>query len=339
MLLPLLVLVDNGEALFFINLVGGIIAIVSSRHFSKGWLLFVNSVFIFAGMFVTYIAFVLSSDGSIGLIDIKPVSLLLLNSLLVVAAHPFVFVFERIFSLVSKSKLQDLADPNNKLLRKLTETAPGTFQHSLQVANLASEAARAIGADATLTRAGAMYHDIGKMQNPQCFIENAAPGMNYHKSLTPLESAQQIIQHVDDGLEIAKKYKLPKPVMDFIVTHHAQSLTTFFYNTYCNNGGNPDDIDLFRYHGELPTTKEQVIVLMADALEAASRTLQDYSEESISKLVENIIGQRLSDSQLVNADISIREIEVVKQMFKEHIEQFYHSRIAYPELKKNRKRK
>lgn len=336
MLLPLLFLVDDGEVLFFLNLVGGIIAIVSSRHFSKGWLLFVNSLFVFAGMFLTYLAFCLVEDGSISLLEMKEVSSLLLNSLLVVAAHPFVFVFEKIFSLVSNSRLMDLSDPNNKLLRELSQKAPGTFQHSLQVSNLASDAARAIGADVTLTRVGALYHDIGKMLNPQCFVENVAPGVNYHKDLTPMESAQQIIRHVDDGVDIAKKHNLPKVVIDFIITHHAQTMTFYFYNTYCNNGGDPENKEPFSYHGELPTTKEQVIVLMADAVEAASRTLKDYSSESISALVDNIIGKRLSDSQLVKADISIREIIVVKQMFKEHLEQVYHQRIAYPKLKKHK---
>jgi putative nucleotidyltransferase with HDIG domain len=243
-------------------------------------------------------------------------------------------LFERIFSLVSQSRLLELSDTNNKLLRELATKAPGTFQHSLQVSNLASDAAAQIGADMMLARVGALYHDIGKMRNPQCFVENRAAGVDYHKGLSPMESAKQIIRHVDDGVEIAKKNRLPEIVIDFIRTHHAQSLTFYFYAEYCNNGGDPENIAPFKYNGVLPKTKEQVIVLMADAVEAASRSLKDYSAQSISDLVENIIGKRLSDSQLADADISIREISVVKQMFKSRLEQVYHERIAYPEIKK-----
>ena len=160
-------------------------------------------------------------------------------------------------------------------------------------------------------------------------------GFNYHKSLSPEESAQQIIRHVDDGVEIARKHKLPEVVIDFIRTHHARTVTFYFYAQYCNAGGDPENREPFMYHGELPTTKEQVIVLMADAVEAASRSLKDYTPESISALVDSIISKRLSDSQLVEADISIKEVEIVKRMFKERLEQVYHERIAYPTLKKS----
>ena len=252
-----------------------------------------------------------------------------------IAAYPVAFIFERLFSLVSHFRLVDLSDTNVKLLRELAQKAPGTFQHSLQVANLASEAAREIGADMTLARVGALYHDIGKMKNPQCFVENTPAGFNYHKGLSPEESAQQIIRHVDDGVEIARRHKLPEVVTDFIRTHHARSLTFYFYAQYCNAGGDPENKEPFMYHGELPRSKEQVIVLMADAVEAASRSLKDYTPESISNLVDSIISKRLSDSQLVEADISIKEIETVKRMFKERLEQVYHERIAYPTIKKS----
>ena len=185
-----------------------------------------------------------------------------------------------------------------------------------------------------LARVGALYHDIGKMRNPQCFVENSPVGVNYHKGLSPIESAQQIIRHVDDGVEIARKNKLPEVVIDFIRTHHAQTVTFYFYAQYCNAGGDPENKEPFTYHGELPRTKEQVIVLMADAVEAASRSLKDYTPESISALVDSIISKRLSDSQLVEADISIKDVETVKKMFKERLEQVYHERIAYPTIKK-----
>ncbi len=333
MLLPMLFITENGVEIYCMNLVGGIIGIISFRYFNRGWAQFLNSLFIFVGMSLAYVGFLLSGDGTLSMFNVGDFYRIAFNSLLVVAAYPFAFVFERLFSLVSHFRLVELSDTNNKLLRELSRKAPGTFQHSLMVSNMATEAARSIGADIILTRVGGLYHDIGKIANPQCFVENAAVGVNYHKDLSPLESAQQIIRHVDDGVDIARKNKLPDIVIDFIRTHHAQTLTFYFYAQYCNAGGNPENKEPFMYHGKLPTTKEQVIVLMADAVEAASRSLKTYSAESISELVENIIGMRLSDSQLTEADISIKEIELVKQMFKEHLEQVYHGRIAYPKIK------
>ena len=335
MLLPLMLQTGSGVQLYFMNLAGGIISIISFKYFNKGWSQFLNSLFIFLGLFLTYMGFLLSGDGTLSLFDGREVFRLAVNSLLVIAAYPVAFIFERLFSLVSHFRLVDLSDTNVKLLRELAQKAPGTFQHSLQVANLASEAAREIGADMTLARVGALYHDIGKMKNPQCFVENAPAGFNYHKGLSPEESAQQIIRHVDDGVDIARRHKLPEVVIDFIRTHHARSLTFYFYAQYCNAGGDPENKEPFMYHGELPRSKEQVIVLMADAEEAASRSLKDYTPESISNLVDSITGKRLSDSQLVEADISIKDIEIVKRMFKERLEQVYHERIAYPTIKKS----
>lgn len=334
-LLPLLFESDSGVELYMMNLTGGIIAIVTFKYFNNGWVQFLNSLFIFIGMSLVYVGFILSGDGTLTLFDPKDIFRIAVNSLLVIAAYPIAFIFERVFSLVSHFRLVDLSDTNNKLLRELAQKAPGTFQHSLQVSNLASEAAREIGADMILARVGALYHDIGKMNNPQCFVENAPAGFNYHKGLSPEESAQQIIRHVDDGVEIARKHKLPEVVIDFIRTHHARTVTFYFYAQYCNAGGDPENKEPFMYHGELPTTKEQVIVLMADAVEAASRSLKDYTPESISALVDSIISKRLSDSQLVQADISIKEVEIVKRMFKERLEQVYHERIAYPTIKKS----
>ena len=335
MLLPLLFQSEHGVELYMMNLTGGIIAIVTFKYFNSGWVQFLNSLFIFIGLTLTYMGFLLSEDGTLSLFNPRDIFRLAVNSLLVVAAYPVAFIFERMFSLVSHFRLVDLSDTNNKLLRELAQKAPGTFQHSLQVSNLAFEAAREIGADMILTRVGALYHDIGKMKNPQCFVENAPAGFNYHKGLSPEESAQQIIRHVDDGVDIARRHKLPEVGIDFIRTHHAKTVTFYFYAQYCNAGGDPANKEPFMYHGELPTTKEQVIVLMADAVEAASRSLKDYTKESISALVDSIISKRLSDSQLVEADISIKEIETVKRMFKERLEQVYHERIAYPTIKKS----
>jgi uncharacterized domain HDIG len=331
-LLPLLPIANNGMMLFCMNLVAGAVLIISNKYFNRGWLQFVNSLIVFATMLLVFFAYRLITGGEL-VVSSRYLFLLFINALLVVACSPLSLLFEKLFSLVSRSRLVELTDINNTVLRMLARTAPGTFQHSLQVANLSESAARDINADTLLVRVGAMYHDIGKMNNPQCFIENQAPGVQYHQGLSMKESAMLIIKHVDDGMELAKKYNLPSVVVDFIKTHHAKSQTLYFYNKYCNEGGDPADIKDFTYNGEYPQTKEEVIVMMADAVEAASRSLKDYSEKSISDLVEKIVDARLSGNQLNRADISIREINIVKESFKRNLISVYNTRIAYPDRK------
>ena len=328
--LPLLVIPENGVELFFINLVGGSVALLAYGRLSRGWLQFVNMLLIYAGMVLTCFAFHLGTGDFSYAFQSTNFLFLGVNAILSIMLYPFVFLFEKIFGFVSYSRLWDLSDTNNKLLQDLQYKAPGTFQHSLQVANLAEKAAREIGADAMLVRVGALYHDIGKMENPMCFIENQAEGVNYHAGLTPEESARAIIKHVDDGLVLARKGNLPANVTDFIASHHGRSRTLYFYNVYCNNGGDPANTAPFTYNGKLPRTKEQVIVMMADAVEAASRSLKDYSEESISALVERILASKFDDSQLAEAAISLKEINTVKAVFKQYLQQIYHARIAYP---------
>lgn len=333
MLLPLFLISSGDMELFFMNLAAGTILCVTYQYFSKGWLQFLNAFFIFAGMFIIYIAFRLLSNGTLSTFDPQIIIYLSINSVLVVLAYPLVYLFEKTFSFVSVATLKDLSDTNNKLLLRFSTIAPGSFQHSLQVANLASAAVRQIGGNTLLARVGALYHDIGKINNPQCFVENQAPGINYHEGKSPEESAKEIIKHVEDGLEIGRKAKLPEIVLSFIKTHHAKTQTGYFYNIYCNNGGDPNNKEPFTYHGDYPTTKEQVVVLMADAVEAASRSLKEYSQESISTLVERIIASRLAEEQLVEADISVKEINEVKDMFKSQLMQIYHARITYPDRK------
>ena len=334
LILPVIVLMDNGVELYFINFMAGVVAIVSFSYLSKGWLQFVNSVFIFVIMTLTFLGFKLTMSGTLLSSDVSTIGFLAIYSVLVVLTYPFTFLFEKLFSFVSSSRLVDLADTSSPLLRELSVTAPGTFQHSLQVANIAAAAAREIGALEKLTRAGAMYHDIGKLRNPSCFVENAAPGVNYHADLSPIDSAQEIIRHVDDGVTIARKNGLPEVLIDFIKTHHGQSQTAYFYNKYCNEGGDPEKKDLFTYHGNLPQTKEQVIVMITDAVEAASRTLPDYSQESINAMVDKIVGQRLSSTQLVQSDITIKEMVTVIEFLKKRLAEIYHARIKYPEREK-----
>lgn len=333
-LLPLLVISENGIELYMLNVVAGGIALVSFSFLYKGWLQFLNSLLIFVGMFILHLAFRMMEGGVFEAANYSIIALIFCNAFLVVAAYPLVFLLEKIFVLVSVATLKELSDTNNRLLQELARKAPGTFQHSLQVANMAERAVLAIRGNSRLVKVGAMYHDIGKINNPQCFIENQAPGVEYHKGLSPQESAKEIIKHVADGVEIARKHNLPQIVIDFITSHHGRSQTAYFYTQYCNNGGDPANTEDFTYQGTLPTAKEQVVVMMADAVEAASRTLKDYSAESISKLVEGITSQRINDSQLAMADISIKEINVVKAVFKKHLQEIYHARIAYPPKKK-----
>lgn len=332
-LLPLLIFAENGIELYILNLFAGVATLLSFVYLYRGWLQFLNSLLLFGAMFIVFIAFRLMESGK-PVYDYIYIVYLFLNSLFIVAAYPLVFLLEKIFGLVSVSTLKDLSDTNNTLLQELARKAPGTFQHCLQVANLAERAVTAIHGNARLVKVGAMYHDVGKLVNPQCFIENQAPGIDYHKNLSPQESAQLIIKHVPDGVELAKKFKLPKIITAFITSHHGRSVTGYFYSKYCIDGGDPNNREPFTYNGTLPTTKEQVVVMMADAIEAASRSLKDYSEESISNLVDKITAARISESQLIDADITLKEINTVKEVFKKHLQEIYHSRIEYPAVNK-----
>ncbi len=333
-LLPLLVIPENGVELYFTFAVGALVGLLAYGRFNRGWLQFVNALFIFLALAVVNFSFKLGTGDLSYAFKSTNFLYLGISAILSIVLYPFVYLFEKVFGFVSYSRLWDLTDTNNPLLRNLQQKAPGTFQHALQVANLAEHAAREIGADGMLVRVGALYHDIGKMENPMCFIENQAEGVNYHAGLTPEESARAIIKHVDDGLALARKANLPESVCDFIASHHGRSRTLYFYNVYCNGGGDPANTEPFTYNGILPKTKEQVVVMMADAVEAASRSLKDYSEESISQLVERILASRFEDSQLAQADISLKEIGQVKESFKHYLQQIYHARIAYPKRQK-----
>ena len=332
-LLPMLIFAPNGMELFVMYLVAGAVGMLVFGFFNRGWLQFVTALIVFAVLTLVWGAFRLM-DGPNELNDYHVVVDMFLGSLMSVAGYPLIFLFEKVFKLVSNTKLVELSDTSNKLLRELADKAPGTFQHSLQVMNLADAAARSIGANVALIRAGALYHDIGKISNPQCFTENENPGVRYHEGLTLKESAQEIIRHVSDGLELAEKHSLPKVLRDFIVTHHGTSSTGYFLNKYLNDGGDPEDVAEFFYNGVKPSTKEQVILMICDAVEAASRSLKDYSPESISSLVDKIIDGKSASGQFTDADISLRDIAVVKEVIKTYIQQMYHSRVAYPKRRR-----
>lgn len=332
-LLPMLVFAPNGMELFVMYLVAGAVGMLVFGFFNRGWLQFVTALIVFAVLTLVWSAFRLI-EGTGGLYDYHTVIDMFLGSLMSVAGYPLIFLFEKMFKLVSTTKLVELSDTSNKLLRELADKAPGTFQHSLQVMNLADAAARSIGANVALIRAGALYHDIGKINNPQCFTENENPGVKYHEGLTLKESAQEIIRHVSDGMAMAEKHGLPQVLRDFIITHHGTSNTGYFYNKYLNDGGDPEDVAEFFYDGVKPTSKEQVILMICDAVEAASRSLKDYSHESISRLVDKIIDGKSASGQFTDADISLREINTIKETIKSYIQQMYHSRVAYPKRRK-----
>ena len=331
-LLPMLVFSPAGVELFFMYLVAGSVAMLVFGFFNRGWLQFVTAFIVFVVMTIVWGAFRLT-DGISGLVDYHTVLDMALGALLSVACYPLIFLFEKIFKLVSNTKLAELSDTNNKLLRELADKTPGTFQHSLQVMNLADAAARSIDANVLLVRAGALYHDIGKIANPQCFTENQTSEIRYHEGLTPKESAQEIIRHVSDGLTMAEKHGLPAEIKDFIISHHGTTATGYFLTQYLNDGGNPDEVSEFYYDGMRPVTKEQVVLMICDAVEAASRSLKDYSQESISGLVDRIVDGKAAEDQFDDADISLREVSTMKETIKSYLQQMYHSRVSYPKMK------
>ncbi|MBR5567987.1 MAG: HDIG domain-containing protein [Bacteroidales bacterium] len=328
-LLPLLVAAPDGVELFFVYLTAGVVGIYVFDYFNKGWLQFVTALIIFVVMVLVWTAFRLV-DGVEGVADYRVIWNMALGAFMTVAGYPLIYLFEKMFRLVSTSKLVELSDTSNTLLRLLADKAPGTFQHSLQVMNLSDAVARAIDANVPLVRAGALYHDIGKISNPQCFTENETPGVKYHEGLTAKESAQEIIRHVSDGLALAEKYNLPGVLKAFISSHHGTTCAAYFLNKYLNEGGDPSEVSEFYYNGVNPVTKEQVILMFCDAVEAASRSLKDYSAESISDLVERIINGKADDGQLSDSDISLREVTKIKEVLKSYLQQMYHSRVVYP---------
>ena len=336
-LLPLLVYADHGSSLFVIFLVGGMVSIYASRYFVKGWKQFLLALINFLAMAFVYITMRLT--GNVSGLFWHDLLRLFIASFLAVAGYPLIYLFEKLFNLVSNSRLAELADTSSPLLRDLEIKAPGTFQHSLQVMNMADAAARAIDANPLLLRVGALYHDIGKMTNPICFVENESllnksEDQKYHTGLSPLQSAEDIIRHVTDGLELARKHRLPDVVVDFIRTHHGTTVTGYFWSKYLAQKGKPENKDSFTYPGPAPTSKEQVILMLCDSVEAASRTLTDYTPEAFSSFVEKIVQGKVDQGQLLDAEITIKELNEVKAALKSYLAQMHHGRVAYPAPKK-----
>ena len=317
-----------------LQILAGMVGIYSLRELSQRSQLLRSALLVACSYAVMYLALDLIHVSEWEQLNTHMYMNFLVNGILLLFTYPLLFILEKLFGFTSNVTLVELSNINNKLMREMSEVAPGTFQHSLQLANLTAAAANRIGADSQLVRTGAMYHDIGKMLNPAFFTENQS-GVNPHDQLNYRQSAQIVISHVTDGMKLADKYNLPQVIKDFIRTHHGKGLTKYFYISYKNE--HPDeeiDMEAFRYPGPNPFTKEQAILMMADSVEAASRSLSAYTEESISSLVDKIIDSQVQDGFFKNCPITFKDIETVKSLFKEKLKTMYHTRIKYPELKK-----
>jgi len=320
----------NGFEFVFLQLIAGIISILTVLKMYKRAQLFISVGKVIGVYFLVYIALSVIHDASFSGIELAILAQFAISGALTLFAYPIIFLFEKIFSLVSDISLLELSDTNSPLLRRLSEEAPGTFQHSLQVANLAEMGALEIGANAMLTRAGAIYHDIGKLQNPMYFIENQSSNLNPHDEIEFDESAEIIISHVLDGIEIAKEHNLPDELIDFIRTHHGTTTVQYFYKQFIADFPEEEvDIKDFTYPGPKPYSKETAILMMADSSEAAARSIKNPTSENIDALIEKIINKQISADQYVNADITFKEINQIKRLFKKKLVNIHHARIEY----------
>ncbi|MGM0408984.1 MAG: HD family phosphohydrolase [Bacteroidota bacterium] len=322
----------NGFEFIFLNIIAGIVAIFSLTNIYRRGKLFLSAGMVFITYSFVYFGLAITQEGNFSNIELNNFIYFAFNGGFVLLAYPLIYIFEKTFGFLSDLTLMELSDTNQKLLRNLAEKAPGTFQHSMQVANLAEEAIYKIGGNPLLVRAGALYHDIGKMVNPAYFIENQRVGFNPHDMHEFDESANIIISHVKDGVELAKKNSLPEPLIDFIRTHHGTTKVQFFYRSYIKKFPEQEvDINKFTYPGPKPYSKETAALMMADSVEAASRSLSDINEEKINNLVDSIINDQMKDGQFDNANITFKDITTVKNIFKQKLLNIYHARIEYPE--------
>jgi hypothetical protein len=306
------------------------VAIYSIKNLIKREQFLISALLILLNYFIAFLGISLIRDGSIADIEWLNFTPFIFSVLLSLLAYPLVYAFERVFGITSDVTLMELTNTNSKLLRELALKAPGTFQHSLQVANLAEAAIFKIGGNALLVRAGALYHDIGKTVNPQYFIENQNRGANPHDTISYEQSAQIIIQHVNKGVEIARKNQIPEMLIDFIRTHHGNTRVDYFYQSFLKNF--PEkfvDENTFRYPGPIPFSKETAVLMLADSVEAASRSLKEPDAISINNLVERIIDYKLDQDQLTDSNITLKDIETIKLIFKTMLMGIYHVRIDY----------
>lgn len=323
-------IVPNSFEFIYLHMIAGIVTILTVSELYKRANLFISIGQITLIYMITYLAFSVIKEGSANQIKWEYLIMFAANGLLSFLSLFFIYIYEKIFGLVSDVTLLELSSTNTKLLRELNEKAPGTFQHSMQVANLAEAAANEIGANSMLVRTGALYHDIGKMLNPMYFIENQSTGVNPHNDLSPIDSAKIITDHVIKGIELAKRNNLPDRIIDFIRTHHGTSLVYYFYMKE-KEINEEVDIEKFQYKGPIPFSKETAILMICDAAEAASKSLKQPTAQSIDDLINKIVEKQKSDSQFINSNITFREIETIKKVVKRKLMNIYHLRVEYPE--------
>ena len=324
-------IVPNSFEFVFLQITAGIITIQSVEQLYRRANLFISVGQIVLVYIIGYFAFTSIQEGSILKLNFTPVALFMLNGLLMLFVQPLIYIYERIFGLVSDVSLLELSDTNSILLKELSDKAPGTFNHSLQVANLAEAAANEIGANTLLVRVGALYHDIGKLKSPSYFSENQTASVSPHDELSPLKSAQIIIDHVIEGIMIAEKYKIPDRIIDFIRTHHGTSLVYYFYKKQQELTPENIDTDKFKYPGPKPFSKETAILMMADSVEAASKSLKAPSHNDLKLFIDKIIDGKMSEKQFNLSDITFSEIETVKKVLYKKLINVYQLRIEYPE--------
>jgi len=328
----------NGFEFVFIHFIAGVVAIISLTNFYRRGKLFLSVSLILLTYWVLYTGIVTIQEGTP--LKVNPITLAWFagNALLLLASYQLVYIFEKVFGFLSDATLMELSDTNQDLLRQLAEVAPGTFQHSLQVANLTETAINKIGGNAMLARTGALYHDIGKMNNPFYFVENQSPEFNPHKNIDFEESAEIIIKHITDGVTLARKHRLPEQIIDFIRTHHGTSKVQYFYRLFKDKY--PDaqqEFEKFSYPGPKPFSRETAVLMMADSIEAASRSLKSYSHSTIENLVDTIITHQQLDDQFSEANITFSDITELKQVFKKKLLNIYHARIEYPKEEETEK--
>ena len=328
--------VPNIGEFMVVQIAAGIVAVAGLKDMTKRAQLAQTAGWILVAYAVTYTAYALSTAGSWRSIDAWNYLYFGINTILIICAYGLIYLFEKCFKLLSSITLVELTDINSALLIEFAQKAPGSFQHSMQVSTLAMEAAKRIGAKSLLVRTGALYHDIGKLAHPEYFTENQPEGQNPLLDMSPEEAAQVVIAHVEDGVRIARQHRLPEVLIHFITTHHGTSLTRYFYNTAINNakGKEPVNPELFRYPGPKPNSKETAILMMADAVEARSRSLKEYSESSVSAMVDDMIEQQIQEGQFAETPLSFKDVEDIRQVFKERLLAINHHRIKYPTINK-----
>ncbi|MBT4709839.1 MAG: HDIG domain-containing protein [Flavobacteriaceae bacterium] len=323
-------IVPNNFEFLFLHTIAGIITILTPSDLYQRANLFVSVSIITSVYILSYFSISIIANGDISYIDLNIPLLFIFNGLATLFVHPLIYIFEKIFGLVSDVSLLELTNTNSKLLKELSEKAPGTFYHSLAVSNLAEAVATQISANVMLVRVGALYHDIGKMNNPNYFIENQSNSFNPHNELEPLESSNIIKDHISNGIEIAKRNRLPDRVIDFIRTHHGTSMIKFFYDKAIKSKVDSNESD-FRYSGPKPFSKETAIVMMTDSIEAASKSIKEPNVKLIENFVDKIINTQIEDNQFENCNITLKELNLTKKILKEKLNNIYHLRVEYPD--------